>query len=73
MLQDVGNECQMVFDVACFTYPSDFEKVVENGKVKIKCLVCDEVIDNIVDIKSFVSHIKGVQHKKSEVSFKYKT
>ena len=71
-MQDVGNEIQMVFDVACFTYPSDFEKVVEKGKVKIKCLICGEIIDNIVDIKSFVSHIKGVQHKLLEVSFKHK-
>ena len=70
MMQDVGNKCQMVFDVACFTYPSVFEKVVENGKVKTKCLVCNKIIDSIVDIKSFVAHIKGVQHKLSEVSYR---
>ena len=70
-MQDVGNECHMVFDVACFTYASDFEKEVENGTVKIRCLVCKEIIDSIVDVESFVSHINGQRHKQLEVSLSY--
>lgn len=53
----------MIIDVACFKYPSVYKKDLENGIVALRCLICDEIIENIESAEDVVRHMNELRHK----------
>ena len=60
---NVDETTNLVFDVACLKYPSVYQKDVENDKVSLRYLVCDEIVGNIQNSHDVVRHMNQLRYK----------
>ena len=63
-MQNIDNS--VVINAACIRKPKVFEKYFENGKVALKCKVCNSIVRNIENLSDALAHTKQPAHKEAE-------
>ena len=54
----------LVFDVAIFRNPGVFKKSVnKKGHMALKCLICNETVQDVENLVNVVTHLNTPRHK----------